>query len=265
MQNTTTTTQRYFFISTLFVLAFVWQGCPVTSNLADCELPPTITKIAPQANPPGHEVQIIGTNFDSNYTVNFGTQPAEVVSVTPTLIIAKVPTGVSGSLALSLVLDECTAQKNFDVWSSYPDNLPPSPNVIVIPETPSTFPGSFDNQWVNVFNSEHKLGLFNFGGTGDPDEVVSTAEGGASEELYGDFDKEHFLNHNPISGYFKFDAAKKTSDIKITIDRTAKPNGSKETYTGQLIDPKLVGLTNDAKVILLTSTIDGRQLVCSVF
>lgn len=220
-----------------------------------------LTTIEPSSNPVGYEIRISGEGFTENTLVRFdNVDSPKTTLLDPSTLIATVPSGVLGPVELSVSDGGCLDRNDrFEVYADFPANIPFSPNTIIIPQPISAvnYPDNFlQNCWENINDREHCIFL------------VESEEGNGilNEDTTNDVceerhsDQTSFFSGNPISGHFRTDDVNETVDIEITIDRSAKPGGEVETYTGELIEPASVG-SNGQYVLLLTSQKDGRQLL----
>ncbi len=240
-------------VTAFIVILFSWTACK-----DKCGGDFGIQSIQPAANPVGYEIFIACKGVTANTKVRFDAVDAASVKTAEGGLIAKVPAGISGTVSLSIEEGECSDSKPFDVLGAYPGNVPPSPTVIVIPQAPDL--GGFSgitNNWINTQDDFHRVQL-----TDDPNSpgkllvVNDDGTNGGSEEQYFGIGND-LLKNNPVSGSYDIVA----NTITIVIDRSGKPGGSKETYTGQFMAPTLP-TPNPAKyMILLTSATTGRQLV----
>lgn len=206
-----------------------------------------IQQIQPAANKAGYEVFIAASGVSSNTTVRFDEVKAEVKTAEGGLI-ATVPTGLIGPVTLSIEEGECRDSKSFEIWSTYPSNVPQSPTVIVVPQAPASFPSGISNEWPNIADPKHKLSLQD--DINQPGKLASF-----SKEIY-DNGEIPFLDDNPISGVYDIVA----NTIFIVIDRTAKAGGYRDTLAGQFIAP-VPEQPSASATILFVSKRTGRQLV----
>lgn len=206
-----------------------------------------IQSIQPAANPVGYEVFIEASGVGSSTKVTFDAVNAASVKAAEGGLIAKIPSGISGTVSLSIEDGGCTDSQLFDILGSYPGNEPISPTSIIIPQNPGTVPTSITNAWVNVFDTEHTLVL---------------SDDGAGNLIFSSeiHNTNPYFNNNPISGTFNTT----TNTIELTIDRSGQPGGNVETYEGQFIAP-VPQRPNASSTMLLTSKITGRQLVAFTF
>lgn len=218
-----------------------------------CEGDFGIQSIQPAANPVGYEIFIACKGVTANTKVRFDAVDAASVKVAEGGLIAKVPSGIAGTVSLSVEEGDCSDSKPFDVLGAYPGNVPMSPTVIVVPQSPGDVIGGVTNEWINVFDNDHQLQLVTDGlnpGIIIPDDGTNFS----SQEYH--FGGNTFLNGNPVSG--TYDTL--SNQIFMVIDRSKKAGGYKDTLTGQFI--RNLPQTPDATAtMLLTSKRTGRQLV----
>jgi hypothetical protein len=207
-----------------------------------------ITSLQPAANPVGYEIFIEAKGVTADTRVRFDNVEAASVKTAEGGLIVKVPTGISGTVSLSIEEGECNDSRSFDVLGTYPGNVPLGPTTIIIPQAPGSLPTGISNAYTNVFDPDHKLIIQDFE---DPQGVID--EGSFENYLTSDMP---FLAFNPITGNYNV----QTNTIFIVIDRTEKPGGYLDTLTGQFIAnfPQ----TPDAQfTMLLKSRHTGRQLI----
>lgn len=208
-----------------------------------------IQSIQPAANPAGYEIFIACTGVSASTKVRFDEVEAASVKTAEGGLIAKVPTGVTGPVSLSIEEGDCSDSKTFDVLGSYPGNVPASPTIIVIPQPPTEYIGSVSNAYKNLIDENHSFNVQTDGE--NPGHILP--DDGASEFHFGG---NSFLDQNPISGTYDTLA----NEIFMVIDRTSKPNGYKDTLEGTFIKNFPQTPTATA-TMLLTSKRTGRQLV----
>ncbi len=228
----------------LLLTTLVFPACKDKCDQADFG----ITSLQPAANPVGYEVFIACKGVTADTKVRFDAVEAISVKTAEGGLIAKVPSGISGTVSLSVEEGNCSDSRSFDVLGTYPGNAPASPTVIVIPQAPGSLPTGISNFWNNVFDPTHHVNLQADEQAGvflDSDREVSESNG--------------FLDDNPVSGYFNIAA----NTIFIVIDRTAKTGGFRDTLTGQFI-PTLPQQPDAVNTMLLTSKRTGRQLALFV-
>ncbi len=211
-----------------------------------CEGDFGIQSIQPAANPVGYEIFIACKGVTANTKVRFDAVDAASVKVAEGGLIAKVPSGIAGTVSLSIEEGDCSDSRSFDVLGAYPSNVPLSPPVIIIPQSPSGTIGFINNEWKNILDKNHRLSLQD---SGTPFGVLSDF----SVEIH---DSIPYFNNNPITG--KYDTLANT--IFLVIDRTAQAGGYKDTLTGSFI-ANLPQKSDADLTILLTSKRTGRQLV----
>ena len=91
------------------------------NNNKDCESPLAITKVSPNANPPGYEVVITGTGLTAATKVFFGNVAAAGTRLEEGLgLITKVPAGLSGVVNLSVDDGSCSVSTDFEVLGGLP-------------------------------------------------------------------------------------------------------------------------------------------------
>lgn len=209
-----------------------------------------ITSLQPAANPAGYEVFIGAQGVTANTKVRFDAVDAASVKTAEGGLIVKVPTGIAGTVSLSIEEGECSDSRSFDVLGAYPGNVPVGPTNIVIPQAPGSLPSGITNGWINIFDPEHTIFLLD--DFNNPDGILDVGIGGSTEY----HQPNSFFNNNPISGTYDF--AAKT--ISIVVDRSAKAGGYRDTLTGNFIQ-NLPQRPNVQGTILLTSKRTGRQLI----
>ncbi|HOY06396.1 MAG TPA: hypothetical protein PLO67_13390 [Saprospiraceae bacterium] len=207
-----------------------------------------ITSLQPAANPIGYEIFIEAKGVSASTKVRFDNVEAASVKTAEGGLIVKVPSGIAGTVSLSIEDGECNDSKSFDVLGTYPGNVPVGPTTIIIPQTPASLPTSISNAYTNVFDPNHKLIIQDF------EEPLGLIDEGSFENYLND--EMPLLKFNPISGHYDVQA----NTIFIVIDRTDKPEGYVDTLIGQFV-PNL-SLTPEAQfTMLLKSSHTGRQLV----
>jgi hypothetical protein len=78
-------------------------GCKKDEDSGPVEAPPSVTSISPNEGAVGTELTITGSNFDANAIVTIGNKTSSEVEVSsPTLIYAKVPSGIPGNVLLDV-------------------------------------------------------------------------------------------------------------------------------------------------------------------
>ena len=231
------------FLTPLLFAALFFASCKDKCDSDDFG----ITSLQPAANPAGYEVFIAAQGVTANTKVRFDAVDAASVKTAEGGLIVKVPTGISGTVSLSIEEGDCNDSRSFDVLGAYPGNAPASPTSIVIPQAPGSLPTGISNFWVNVFDPAHSVDLQD------------------TEPADGIFDDEKVESHsgaltyfknNPVSGNYNL----QTNTIFVVIDRSAKAGGYRDTLTGQLI-PNLPQNPNAFATMLLQSKRTGRQLV----
>ncbi len=206
-----------------------------------------ITSLQPAANPAGYEVFIAAQGVTADTKVRFDAVDAASVKTAEGGLIVEVPTGIAGTVSLSIEEGDCSDSKSFDVLGAYPGNAPASPTSIVIPQAPGSLPTGISNSWVNVFDPDHRVSLQDNDFPAD-----GIFDDGEFEFHFGGLS---YFNNNPVSGNYNFQA----NAIFVIIDRSAKAGGYRDTLTGQFIQN--LPATPEAKfTILLTSKRTGRQL-----
>ena len=206
-----------------------------------------ITSLQPAANPAGYEVFIAAQGVTANTKVRFDAVDAASVKTAEGGLIVKVPTGISGTVSLSIEEGDCNDSRSFDVLGAYPGNAPASPTSIVIPQTPGSLPTGISNSWVNVFDPNHHVSLQDNDFPAD-----GIFDDGFFESHFGGLS---YFNDNPVSGNYNIQA----NNIFVVIDRSAKTGGYRDTLTGQFV-PNLPQTPEAKFTILLTSKRTGRQL-----
>ncbi len=231
-------------LAPLLFAALFFTACKDKCDSADFG----ISSLQPAANPAGYEVFIGATGVTANTKVRFDAVDAASVKTAEGGLIVKVPTGISGTVSLSIEEGNCNDSRSFDVLGSYPGNAPASPTVIVIPQAPGSLPTGISNSWVNVFDADHQVSLQDNDFPAD-----GIFDDGFFESHFGGLS---YFNNNPVSGNYNIQA----NNIFVVIDRSAKSGGFKDTLTGQFI-PNLSATPQAKFTILLTSKRTGRQLV----
>ena len=213
-----------------------------------------ITSLQPSANPAGYEIFIEAKGVTANTRVRFDEVDAASVKTAEGGLIVKVPTGVSGPVSLSIEEGSCSDSRSFEVLGTYPGNVPAGPTTIIVPQAPGSLPSDIGNQWKNVFDVDHSVGLFDFVNNNDNNifESDGILDTGVGFEFHNNIPA---LNSNPVSGHYNIQA----NDFFVVIDRTSKPGGYKDTLTGSLI-PNLPQSPTAVRTILLKSKRTGRQL-----
>lgn len=206
-----------------------------------------ITSLQPAANPAGYEVFIAAKGVTANTKVRFDAVDAASVKTAEGGLIVEVPTGIAGTVSLSIEEGDCNDSKSFDVLGAYPGNAPASPTSIVIPQTPGSLPATISNSWVNVFDANHQVSLQD--NDSPPNGIFDDGE---LEKHFGGLS---YFDNNPVSGNYNF----QTNTIFVVIDRSAKAGGYRDTLTGQFV-PNLPATPQAKFTILLTSKRTGRQL-----
>lgn len=207
-----------------------------------CDIPDFgIQSIQPAANPAGYEIFIAANGVDDATSVRFDAVSASV-RTTEGGLIAQVPTGLAGTVSVSITSGNCTDSRSFDVLGAYPGNVPASPTLIVLPQTPASVPNNITNNYTNVFDPDHFIVLGD-DGTGNLD---------FSTEFHN---TNAFLTNNPVTGHYD----KQNNTVVLVIDRTAKAGGTLDTLNGQFIAP-LPQQAAAKTTLLLTSKNTGRQL-----
>lgn len=214
-----------------------------------------ITSLQPAANPAGYEIFIEAKGVTANTRVRFDEVDAASVKTAEGGLIVKVPTGISGPVSLSIEEGSCSDSKSFEVLGTYPGNVPAGPTTIIVPQAPGSLPSNIGNQWVNVFDSKHSVGIFDFANNNDPGifEEDGILDDNTGFEIHSDVSA---LNSNPVSGHYNIPA----NDFFVVIDRTGKPNGFRDTLTGSLIQ-NIPQAPTAERTMLLKSKRTGRQLV----
>lgn len=209
-----------------------------------------IDELQPDTNPAGYEIRIVGQPFSESATVRFGNKVATTRwDETQNTILAKVPTGLSGLLEVTVEEGECLARADFEVTGNYTTNWPPALPVIVIPQNPSTFPSNFTNLWHNIADEDHRIFL------GSDNATTALTDDSAEFHL-----SNSKLNENPVRGTVNIAQNK----IFMTINRTAH-GGMNDTLDGKFILPASAGITDKDFAILLESRASGRQMVLVQF
>ena len=234
---------------------FAWPAC--SNNDAECDTDLALDEVQPSANPPGYEVLLVGEGFTANTTVRFDNEESpDVTFVSATELIAKIPSGLLGSVEVTVEEGDCVGRNaEFEVFGSFPNNVPVSPATIFVNAAPpTTFPDNFQNAWQNIADIEHIIFITGVDAVGN----IVPKDGNFPAEFHSGGNQ--FLNNNPASGYIRVNTTAKTSDIRVVVDRSAKPGGTVEAYTGQFVLPNSVGSTKPY-AMLLQSEKDGRQLI----
>lgn len=219
--------------NTTFYLPFLLLGLlPFTACKNNCDKGDfSIRSIQPAANPVGYEIFIACTGVSANTKVRFDEVEAASVKTAEGGLIAKIPTGVAGTVSLSIEEGDCSDSKPFDVLGSYPANTPAGPTTVIIPQNPGGYPPDITNFWRNVADSL----LYGIQLTSDfPGHLLMADDedgtnGGSIERYFGT--GNDLLKNNPVSG--TYDTLANT--IFIVIDRSAKVGGYKDTLTGSFI------------------------------
>ena len=232
----------------LLFTAFLVPSCKDKSD-PDCLIGNyRIESLQPAANPGGYEIFIKATGVSDTTKVYFDEVESPSVKTAEGGLIVKVPTNITGVVSLSIEDGECSDSKPFEVLGSYPGNVPAGSTTVIIPQAPGSVPSNISNEWPNVFDSKHKVGLFD--DFSNPDGILDPG----TEQHEG---TETFLDDNPVSGHYSFT----TNEIFVVIDRTSKPGGYRDTLTGQFIQNIPQGPADAVYTILLTSKRTGRQLI----
>ncbi len=231
-----------------FFALLVSVGC----KKGDCDSS-AIGNVEPEGNPAGYQVRVTGSGFAADNKVRFDDKYGSVQFRSATELFVTVPNGLVGNVNITVESADNTClgryDRLFEVFGSYPSNIPPSPTFIVVPVVPTVYPANFQNSWQNFIDNDHRIFL----------EDIGTGElGPQSGEFH--LTNNDFFSNNPITGHFRVNEAAKTTDIEITIDRSTKVGGTKETYKGELILPSSV-TSLGSFVLLLTSKRDGRQFL----
>lgn len=230
----------------LLFAAFFFPSCKDKCDVGDFG----ITSLQPAANPVGYEIFIEAKGVSANTKVRFDNVEAASVKTAEGGLIVKVPSGIAGTVSLSIEEGECNDSKSFDVLGTYPGNVPVGPTTIIIPQAPASLPSGISNIWKNVFDTKHTLDLQ------DNDAPFGILDDDHYEDYNFGADPTSYFNHNPLVG--QYDTLANT--IFIVVDRRTKPNGYRDTLTGQFIK-NLPQQPNADGTILLTSKRTGRQLV----
>ena len=213
----------------------------------------SIDGVEPGGNPAGYQIRVTGSGFAVDSRVRFDDKYGIVQFKSAKELFVTVPSGLVGNVTVVAESADsmCVGRSDqlFEVFGTFPSGIPASPSFIVVPVAPVAYPDGFTNEWPNLFDSSHKLILVD-NGTGILDNSGST-------EIH---DSKELFQNNPITGHFRLNAAAKTSDIEITINRSDHSGGTKETYKGELVSGGSVG-SSKTVVLLLTSKKDGRQLL----
>lgn len=238
-------------------ILLLFTACAIAISLTGCKNKCDgdfgIQSIQPAANPVGYEIFIACKGVTANTKVRFDAEDAASVKVAEGGLIAKVPAGISGTVSLSIEEGDCSDSKPFDVLGAYPGNVPMSPTVIVVPQSPGGVIGGVTNEWINVFDADHQIQILTDGN--NPGIIIpNDGTNFASQEYH--FGGNSFLNENPVSG--TYDTL--SNQIFMVIDRSSKPGGYRDTLTGQFI-AKLAQAPTATATMLLTSKRTGRQLV----
>jgi len=206
-----------------------------------------ITSLQPAANPVGYEIFIEAKGVSASTKVRFDNVEAASVKTAEGGLIVKVPSGIAGTVSLSIEDGECNDSKSFDVLGAYPGNVPVGPTTIIIPQAPTSIPSGITNAWRNIFDSNHTV--FFQDDFSNPDGILDIT----STEYHT---TDPYFNENLVSGTYDTLANK----IFVIINRSAKTDGYKDTLTGKFIQ-NLPQQPNTQGTILLTSKRTGRQLV----
>jgi hypothetical protein len=79
------------------------SGCRKDEDSGPVETPPAVTGVSPNEGTIGTELTITGSNFDPNAVVTVGDKTSTEVEVSsPTLIYARVPSGIPGNILLDV-------------------------------------------------------------------------------------------------------------------------------------------------------------------
>jgi len=230
-------------LAPLLFAALFFTSCKDKCDISDFG----IESLQPAANPAGYEVFIAAKGVTSATKVRFDAVDAASVKTAEGGLIVEVPTGISGTVSLSIEEGNCSDSKSFDVLGAYPGNVPASPTNIVIPQAPGSLPNGISNSWVNVFDADHNVSLQDNDFPAD-----GIFDDGFFESHFGGLS---YFNNNPVSGNYNF----QTNTIFVVIDRSAKAGGYRDTLTGQFV-PNLPETPEAKFTILLTFKRTGRQL-----
>jgi hypothetical protein len=248
---------RLYFVHFLTLCALT--SCTKDENGTACTEPLSIRSVTPPANPAGYELLIQGQGLDdAEVEVFFGDGIPAPSEWTEELqgLVTLVPQALPNFTELVVRRGDCLARTNFEVYGSFPADVPANLSQIVVPAPPASIPPSLQNAWPNAADLAHSV--FLVPDSDNPGQWVPGQEpcpDACSTEFHNDASSP--FNGNPISGTYD------TTTLAVTlyIDRTAKGLGV-DTLEGQFINPIASGVATGSELgILLFSRASRQQLL----
>ena len=140
--------KNIFWLPALLVISI----CVLTIGCKKDNCSNTITTVQPNTNPVGYEVLIKTTGFTSAAKVVFGSVAATSRAGGESGdIIARVPTGLSGNVEISVEEGDCIKRSDgFVVLGSLPSGVQSSLPNIIVPTTTTVPLEGLDNDWRNA-------------------------------------------------------------------------------------------------------------------